>query len=349
MHIPENYLSPSTCAVMGAAMIPAWTISIKKIKTEFTKEKFVSLGTCAAFSFLGMMFNIPIPGGTTGHAVGAVLIACLLGPYASCLAVSIALLVQCLLFGDGGLLAFGANCFNMAFAMPFVGYFVYTRLRKYIYRSKCTRPDGGKYEKLRDVISAGIASYIGINIAALCAAIEFGIQPMLFRDVNGQALYCPYGLNISIPSMMIGHLTLFGLADVIFTVFILSYILQTSKTTSISVCSPTKKSGKYTLGLIAALIMLTPLGLLATGTAWGEWGSDEISCIITNGKVLGYTPSGLSDGFNLNILLPDYTISGLPEWTAYIFSAIIGVAIVIIFFKIISTFVRKKESVFDAD
>lgn len=347
MHIPENYLSPSTCAVLGAAMVPVWAISIKKIKADFTKEKIVTLGTCAAFSFLGMMFNIPIPGGTTGHAVGAVLIACLLGPYAACISVSMALLIQCLLFGDGGLLALGANCFNMAFAMPFVGYFVYSQLKKYIYRNKCLSPNGRKYEIQRDVISAGIGSYIGINVAALCAAIEFGIQPLLFTDASGNALYCPYGLNISIPSMMLGHLTIFGLADVIFTVFILSYVLKTSKTSSLAAYKPSKKSNKYIAGLITILVLLTPLGLLAAGTAWGEWGSDEIANVVTNGKALGYTPSGLKNGFNLKILIPDYSISGIPEWTAYIFSAIIGVALVVIFFKVLSTFTKKKENLFD--
>ena len=111
MHIPENYLSPSTCAVMTAAMLPVWGYSIHKIKTEIPKSKMPLLGIGAAFSFLGMMFNVPLPGGTTGHAVGGTLIAILTGsPAAGCIAVSIALLIQALLFGDGGILAFGANC-----------------------------------------------------------------------------------------------------------------------------------------------------------------------------------------------------------------------------------------------
>ena len=110
MHIPENYLSPSTCAVMTAAMVPVWTYSIKKVKAEIPKVKMPLLGIGAAFSFLGMMFNIPLPGGTTGHAVGGTLIAILTGsPSAGCIAVTIALLIQALLFGDGGILAFGAN------------------------------------------------------------------------------------------------------------------------------------------------------------------------------------------------------------------------------------------------
>ena len=167
MHIPENYLSPSTCAVMTAAMLPVWGYSIHKIKTEIPKSKMPLLGIGAAFSFLGMMFNVPLPGGTTGHAVGGTLIAILTGsPAAGCIAVSIALLIQALLFGDGGILAFGANCFNMAFILPYLGFFLYKLLLKKTGMRK---------------LSAAISSYIGINAAAFCAAVEFGIQPLLFK------------------------------------------------------------------------------------------------------------------------------------------------------------------------
>ena len=91
---------------MTAVMIPAWTISIKKIKTELPAGKLPLLGVA-------------------GHAVGGTLTALLVGPYGACISISVALLLQALLFGDGGILAFGANCFNMAFVMPFVGYAVY--------------------------------------------------------------------------------------------------------------------------------------------------------------------------------------------------------------------------------
>ena len=138
MHIPENYLSPSTCAVMTAAMLPVWGYSINKVRTEIPKAKMPLLGIGAAFSFLGMMFNVPLPGGTTGHAVGGTLIAILTGsPAAGCISVSIALLIQALLFGDGGILAFGANCFNMAFVLPYLGFFLYKLLFKKTGKRKC--------------------------------------------------------------------------------------------------------------------------------------------------------------------------------------------------------------------
>ena len=123
MHIPDNYLSPSTCVVMGAVMIPVWRIAVKKVKNELTKKRIPLMGIGAAFSFMVMMFNIPLPGGTTGHALGATLVALLLGPWAACISVTIALLVQAVIFGDGGILAFAANSFNMAFVAPFIGYY----------------------------------------------------------------------------------------------------------------------------------------------------------------------------------------------------------------------------------
>src|SRR5665647_3335138 len=90
MHIPDNYLSPSTCAVMAAAMIPVWTVAVKKVKAEITNAKMPLLGIGAAFSFLLMMFNVPLPGGTTGHAVGGTLIAILIGPFSACISVTVA-------------------------------------------------------------------------------------------------------------------------------------------------------------------------------------------------------------------------------------------------------------------
>ena len=325
MHIPENYLSPSTCAVLSAAMMPVWIMSIQKIKREVPREKLPLLGICAAFSFLSMMFNIPLPGGTTGHAVGGTLIAILFGPYSACLAVSVALFIQALFFGDGGILAFGANCFNMAFILPFSGYFVYKLLR----------------DKFSNVVAAGIGSYVGINLAALFAAIEFGIQPLLFVDAAGQALYCPYPLSISVPAMMIGHLTLFGLAEVIFTAAVLTYLLKTSPG-MFSANEITNNKSAYLLTL--ALIILTPLGLIAEGTAWGEWGADEIAEVESNGQVLGYTPSGMETGFEFESMFPDYSVSGMPEVFGYILSAIIGTALLILIFKVLASLIGGKTN-----
>ena len=339
MHIPENYLSPATCAVMGAAMVPVWAHAVRKINTELPKDKVPLLGVGAAFSFLGMMFNVPLVGGTTGHAVGGTLIALLFGPDAACIAVSIALLLQAVIFGDGGILAFGANCFNMAFVLPYVGYGIYRLLMKIF---------GGKNigETLR-YVAAAVGSYIGINAAAFCAAVEFGIQPMLFKDASGNALYCPYGLSVSIPAMMISHLAVAGIVEAVFTVAVYAFVKRTSPdltyenikyaaANETAVGNESRKKHIPVFALVAVLIAATPLGLLATGTAWGEWGADEIAEVVSNGTALGYTPRGLEKGWSLSVLMPDYGIEGVNEVLAYILSAAIGVAVLVIIFKLIS-------------
>ncbi len=329
MHIPDNYLSPATCAALGAAVVPVWAISVKKVKKEITRAKMPLLGIGASFSFLMMMFNVPLPGGTTGHAVGGTLLAILLGPFSACISVSVALLIQALFFGDGGILSFGANCFNMAFVLPFVGYFIYKFIKDRV------RSEKGEY------LGIVIGSYIGIN-AALCAAIEFGIQPLLFRDAAGQALYSPYPLSVAIPAMLIPHLLVAGVVEAAFTAAIFAFIKKVSPGT---IYEGAKAKSKAVYGLLAALILLTPLGLLATGTAWGEWGADEIGEVVSNGKALGFIPQGMQNGFSFEAMMPDYSVGGIPEVAGYILSAVAGVAVLLIVFKIVSSLKKNTHGV----
>ena len=202
MHIPDGYLSPQTCAVLYAACIPFWITAAKKLRQKLNTKMVPLLSLFSAFSFVVMMFNIPVPGGTTAHAIGSVLMAVLLGPWAAVMGVSAALLIQALFFGDGGILSFGANAFNMAVVMPFAGYYVWRMLNK-----------AGNPSPARQALYAAIAGYAGINAAALLAGIEFGIQPLLFHSPDGTPLYCPYGLSQAIPAMMFAHLTVGGLAE----------------------------------------------------------------------------------------------------------------------------------------
>lgn len=327
MHIPDNYLSPSTCIAMGAAMVPIWTVAGKKVKTEISKVKMPLLGIGASFSFLIMMFNIPLPGGTTGHAIGAALLAVLIGPFAACISLTAALLIQALLFGDGGILAFGANCFNIAFVAPFSGYFIYRFIKERIKTEK------GEY------LALVIASYMSINMAALFTAIEFGIQPLLFISPEGLPLYSPYPLSISIPAMMIPHILILGFVEGFFTVTVFSFIKKVSPGT---IYEGAKSKTKAVYGLILALVILSPLGLLTKGTAWGEWSKDEIMKLNIGGKALGSLPQGMEKGFNISTLIPDYAIKGLPEESAYILSAIAAVAIIIISFKVIGSLKKDK-------
>lgn len=345
MHIPENYLSPATCAVMTASMIPVWSHAVKKIKYDLPKEKLPMLGVGAAFSFVAMMLNVPLIGGTTGHAVGGTLIALMFGPNAACIAVSIALLIQALIFGDGGILALGANCFNMAFVLPYVGYFVYKR----IVSTFGKQAEEGKKHRIQ-CVGAAVGAYIGMNAAAFMAALEFGTQPLFFKDAMGNALYCPYDLSVSIPAMMIPHLLVAGIVEAAFTVAVFSFVRKTdgeliyAETEEERNLGGKKNSHFPVYLLLTALIILTPLGLLAKGTAWGEWSAEELLDLKQGGKVLQSIPEGMKNGWSLQVLLPDYSFSGLGEKAGYILSAVLGVIILIMFFKVAVFFRRDKKT-----
>jgi len=213
MHIPDGYLGPITCIAGFVAVAPVWAIASRRVKKTLQAKQVPLFAIGAAFSFVIMMFNIPIPGGTTGHAVGAVLVAILLGPWAATIAVRVALVIQALLFGDGGITAIGANCFNMAFILPFTGYAVYRVIS-----------GNSPVTSVRRVVAAGIGGYVGLVIASLCAGIEFGLQPILHHTASGQALYCPYGLKVAVTAMVGEHLLIFGWVELIATALVVKYL-----------------------------------------------------------------------------------------------------------------------------
>src|SRR5271169_3147292 len=170
MHIPDGYLSPSTCATLYAGAAPFWYVSLQRMKRLLNTRMVPLLSVFAAFSFIIMMFNLPLPGGTTGHAIGVGIATIVLGPWGSIFAISIALMIQAVFFGDGGITALGANCFNMAIIGSLVAHFVYRALAG---RSAITSS--------RRVFAAGFAGYAAINVAALFTATELGIQPIFFK------------------------------------------------------------------------------------------------------------------------------------------------------------------------
>lgn len=322
MHIPDNYLSPATCGVMLVVMAPIWVISVKKVTREMDKSRLPSLGVGAAFAFLIMMFNVPLPGGTTGHAIGSTLLAVLFGPFAACLALTVALAIQALLFGDGGVLAFGANAFNMAFVAPFLGYAIYSLIKRMVATTK------GEY------VAVMIGSYVGVNFAAFMAAVEFGIQPLLFKGANGLPLYCPYPLSISIPAMLIPHLLVVGFLEAFFSVLVFTFIKKVAPN---KIYQAGARGTKFIYGLLIILVCLSPLGLLASGSAWGEWKVDQIKGINIANHVLGYIPEGFKHEVRWrHVLIEDYSIEGVPAMLSYIMSAVAGVFLLIIIFKVLS-------------
>jgi cobalt/nickel transport system permease protein len=214
MHIPDGYLSPQTYIPLYGVSIAFWAAALKKIRKEVSHKHIPYLAMAAAFSFLIMMFNIPIPGGTSGHAVGAGIIAIILGPWAAVLSVSVVLIIQAVIFGDGGITAIGANCFNMAVAMPFVSYGIFRLIK------------GKEKTGLRFYLAAFFAGHIGLSVAAILTGIEFGIQPLIAAGPDGVPLYAPYPLSIAVPAMALQHLAVFGIVEGMVTAWILKYFIR---------------------------------------------------------------------------------------------------------------------------
>jgi cobalt/nickel transport system permease protein len=214
MHIPDGYLSPQTYVPLWGASVLCWSVALRKLKKELSTKQIPYVAMAAAFSFLIQMFNVPIPGGTTGHAVGAGIIAIFLGPWTAVLAVSVVLIIQALVFGDGGITAIGANCFNMAVVMPFVSYWVFKII------------NGESRAGIRSSIAAFFSGYIGLSVAAVVTSIEFGIQPLIARGADGRPLYAPYPLSIAIPAMAVEHMILFSIVEGIIAVLLLKYFLK---------------------------------------------------------------------------------------------------------------------------
>jgi cobalt/nickel transport system permease protein len=328
MHIPDGYLSPATCAAFTAGMVPAWYTAGQKVR-KIVKSRYVPLlALGAAYCFLVMLFNVPVPDGTTAHAVGGVLVAVLLGPWAAVIAVSTALLIQALFFGDGGVLAYGANCFNMALVMPMVGYGVYRALSRNV---SLTAP--------RRALAAGIGGYVGLNASALCAAIELGVQPDLFKDANGGPLYAPFHVSQTIPAVALAHLVVAGAVEAVLTIGVVSYLQRANvpvlRINHASVpegddeMGPTRTLGwRWAWIGLGVMTLLTPLGLLAPGGAFGE---DAPANLDLQKYHLDSVPRGLAHyaGFWHNALFDgyDFTNDKHPN-VGYLVSAVVGILII---------------------
>lgn len=330
MHIPDGYLSPATCAVAYAAAVPFWMHGLARVKARMQGRTVPMLAVVSAFCFTVMMFNLPIPGGTTAHSVGMGVAAILLGPWAGLLSISVALAIQALFFGDGGITAYGANSFNMAIVGCFTAWAVY---RLTAGRAAVTSP--------RRAVAAGLAGYVGINAAAFCAALEFGVQPWLFHDASGTPLYAPYPLSIALPAMMLAHLTLAGAAEAVLTAGVVAWLQRSQPELLAASTAGGWRATRRLWAGVGALMVASPLGLIAGGMAWGEWGPGDLTTAATRAEIAHASggvappvavPQGLARLAELWAApMPDYAPAFLhnPAF-AYIASALIGGGLIVL-------------------
>ncbi len=165
MHLPDGLLDARTALLATGVAAAGVGIALRQTRTSLEPRQMPMLGLAAAFVFAAQTLNFPIPGGTSGHRIGGVLAAVLLGPAAAVLVITCVLIVQCLMFADGGLTVLGANIFNMGIVSVCGGYFVF-RIAKRLMR-------GG--EEQATVFAAGFAGWCGTVLASISCAGQLAL------------------------------------------------------------------------------------------------------------------------------------------------------------------------------
>jgi len=194
MHIPDGFLSPSVWAAAWLFSIGGLGFCVKKTK-EALKDKMVPLmGIMSAFIFAAQMLNFPVIGGTSGHLLGGVLAAALLGPWAGAIVITCVLAVQCLIFQDGGLTALGANIFNMAIVGTSGGYFVYRLIAKIL---------GG----VKGIIAGvTVAAWLSVVAASSVCAVELalsGTSPLRIALLAMAGIHALIGIGEAVISCLV--------------------------------------------------------------------------------------------------------------------------------------------------
>jgi cobalt/nickel transport system permease protein len=200
MHIPDGFISPPVAAATGVVSVAALGIALTRSRDAFGIKHAPILGLTTAFIFAAQMINFPVAGGTSGHLLGGTLAAIILGnPWAGTICIATVLIIQAVLFADGGITALGANIFNMAVVGVWVGWSLTQTLQRLF---------GGYRSRLP--LAAGIAAAVSVVVAAIACAIELAI--------SGTA-----PLGIVLPAMTGVHI-LIGIGEGLITGGVLTYL-----------------------------------------------------------------------------------------------------------------------------
>jgi len=204
MHIPDGFISPQTylpAAVVGAGLL---AIAYKKVNLDI--EKIPMLSGVSAIAFVMMLIIFPIPGGTTVHLSGIAIVALLFNPWMAFMSISLVLLIQALMFGDGGVTAYPVNMLSLAFLGSFSAYYGY-HLFKNVSKKFATL----------------FAGWISIVLPSLFIATVLGVQPLIASADDGSPLFFPFGLDVTLPSIVIPHLLL-GLLEGLVTFGVVNFL-----------------------------------------------------------------------------------------------------------------------------
>jgi len=304
MHIPDGFLSIPVAGILWLVSLVFIFIALKKAGKEIDKSRMPLIGVLAAAIFAGQMLNFSVSGGTSGHLLGAALAVLLVGPWPAVLVMTSVVVVQALVFQDGGILTLGANLFNMAVVGMAVAYFVSSLFRRWF---------GDK--RWATLLTAFAAGWLSIFIASLAAALELsfsGTSPA----------------NVAIPAMGGIH-ALIGIAEGLITLGAVS-LLMASKPQLVDQPSKAniKSSLVWVVGMVFTVILLVFSPLASSKPDGLEWVAEKLGFLI------------MAQDASYHII-PDYVLPGIQnEALATIFAGVIGVLIVI---AVVMLLTKRKE------
>jgi cobalt/nickel transport system permease protein len=273
LHVPDGLLSLPVailCWILSALLV---LVAVRRSKGELGERQVPLMGVMAAFIFAAQMINFPVAGGTSGHLLGGALAAITLGPWAAMLVMTSVIMVQALLFQDGGLVVMGANILNMGLLTVLLSYGLY-------------RATAGRSRGVRLGV-AGLAAWLSVMAAALATALQLWL--------SGTAR-----LDIVVPAMLFVH-ALIGIGEALITVAALAFILRT-RPDLVEAHAPTRRGGKGWI-VVGLLLSLAVVALAPLASA----DPDGLERVALN---LGFLDLGRDAPYNL---LPDYTVPFLGE------------------------------------
>ncbi len=315
MHIPDGFLDPKTAIASGVVAATGLGMAIRQVKRTFPSSRIPQMGLASAFVFAAQMLNFPVVGGTSGHLIGAVLVAVLLGPSAAVVVMSSVLILQCLMFADGGITALGANIFNMAVVAPLVGYAAYRLLRRIL----------GTSERARFTAIA-FASWISTVAASIACAGQLA--------VSGTAQW-----GVVFPAMAGIHM-LIGIGEATITTFVVAAILRLSPDIRLASDGEQSKTGLRPLlgyGLVVSLGLVLFISPFAS--SWPD-GLEKVA------EVIGFS-SAVSSKAVIPSPLADYGVQGIASSSvSTILAGVIGTLLAFVLSFILARIVthRKKEA-----
>jgi cobalt/nickel transport system permease protein len=306
LHVPDGMLSPVISAIFWVISAIFIFIAIRKTRGVLGERQIPLMGIMAAFIFAAQMLNFPVAGGATGHLLGGALAAAALGPWAGMLIMTSVVVIQGLLFQDGGLLVMGANIFNMGLLTVVVGYGVY---RIAAFKSHNAR-----------LAAVGIGAWLSVMAAALFTSLQ------LWLSMSAR-------LDLVVPAMMGVH-ALIGMGEALITVAALSFIMRMRP----DIIETGAQVGKTSRSWIAAgMLVVLVLVVLSPMAAVNPDGLEKVA------EDLGFIELAVDAPFEI---MPDYTLPLLGEApVSTIISAGIGSVIVAAVVLLLVRLLQKRQRV----